>query len=234
MQNQKPKRFMDHLTPKNRERITEIMTIKNIPAGNYLFHDQDLTNNLYLIVDGRVQVTKITDQGMELTFALKQAGDLLETSAFWGTQYCTCFALTLLDTVVGVIRFQDLENLWRQYPDLSVEFMRWMALEQRIMQSKMRDLMLYGKSGALCSTLIRLANTFGTPTEDGIYIDIKLTNQDLAYFIGATRESVNRILGKWKTDQVLSINNGCIFIHNIQYLKDLIQCEECPIDICVL
>lgn len=51
------------------------------------------------------------------------------------------------------------------------------------------------QKGALYSTLIRLSNSYGVERSDGILINIVLTNQDLAKFCAAARESVNRMLG---------------------------------------
>ncbi len=45
------------------------------------------------------------------------------------------------------------------------------------------------KKGALYSTLIRLANSYGVETEDGIFIDMPMTNQELANFAAAHAKS---------------------------------------------
>ena len=93
--------------------------------------------------------------------------------------------------------------------------------------------MMFGKLGALCSTLIRLSNMYGVIRQDGILIQKKFTNTEIADMIGATRESVNRMLGKLRKDGIISIEkSGKIFIKDIQYLKDEIGCEDCPIEIC--
>ena len=100
-------------------------------------------------------------------------------------------------------------------------------------QTKFRDLMMFGKPGALCSTLIRLHNTYGEPREDGgVPIGKKLTNTELADMTGATRESVNRMLSDLKNAGVVTNDNGYIVIEDLQYLKDLCHCENCPVDIC--
>ena len=73
--------------------------------------------------------------------------------------------------------------------------MKWMGIHHRITQTKFRDLMMYGKPGALTSTLIRLSNTYGQhQADDTILINKKITHTDLSNMIGATRESVNRML----------------------------------------
>jgi CRP/FNR family cyclic AMP-dependent transcriptional regulator len=102
------------------------------------------------------------------------------------------------DSVVGVIVQKDLEVLFWQNGDLAVEFMKWMGLIHRMTQSKFRDLMMFGKHGALCSLLIRLANTYGIEQENHIVVSKVHTNTELADMIGATRESVNRMPSKLK------------------------------------
>ncbi|GAA3320238.1 hypothetical protein GCM10020331_030400 [Ectobacillus funiculus] len=74
----------------------------------------------------------------------------------------------------------------------------------RKQHTKFRDLVLYGKKGALYSTLIRMTNSYGVPVENGILLDVQMTNQDLANFSSTTRESVNRALNELKGMGILS------------------------------
>lgn len=61
-----------------------------------------------------------------------------------------------------------------------VEYLKWLQIENSKHQSRLRDLVLNGKKGALFSTLIRLTNTYGKSLDDGaIVIDFRLTNLDL-------------------------------------------------------
>ena len=97
----------------------------------------------------------------------------------------------------------------------------------------MRDLLLNGKRGALYSTLIRLSNSYGVKQNNGILINIQLTNQDIARFCGATREYVNRLLNELKRKDILALDStGKILIKDIEYLRKENQCENCPIEIC--
>ena len=88
------------------------------------------------------------------------------------------------------------------------------------------------KKGALYSTLIRMANTYGVEKSNGIMINEPFTNQELANFCGTSRESINRVLNDLKRDSVISTNKGKIILHDINYLRDEINCENCPIEFC--
>ena len=79
-------------------------------------------------------------------------------------------AETIDDVEVGVIPRLQLEMLMVKYGDFAYRFAMWMSLLQRKTETKLRDLLMGGKNGALASTLIRLCNSFGQKEEDNIKI----------------------------------------------------------------
>jgi CRP/FNR family cyclic AMP-dependent transcriptional regulator len=106
------------------------------------------------------------------------------------------------------------------------------GLVHRMTQTKFRDLMMYGKPGTLCSTLIRMSNSYEKSGDDGIFISIKLTNSKLGDIIGCARESVNRMLSNLKKAKAIVIDDGYITITNLEYLQAICKYENCPKDIC--
>lgn len=107
-----------------------------------------------------------------------------------------------------------------------------MGAHMRKQHSKFRDLLLYGKKGALYSTLIRLANSYGKEMDGGILISVPLTNQELANYSATVRESLNRMLSELRKSDIIEYRGHLIFIKDIDYLKEAIQCENCGREIC--
>ncbi len=216
----------------NLARLTEIMDEHKYSAGSYLFWEGDAADKLYYLKKGRVKITKSSDEGRQIMLYMHQEGDMFGQVDPFHPSTHSFHAQALEDVTVGVIRHNDLEVLLWQYGDLAVEFMKWMGLMHRMTQSKFRDLILFGKPGALCSLLIRLGNSYGDVRENGIFISRKFTNAELGEMIGATRESVNRMLGDLKQNHAIEYVNGHIVIKNLTYLCDICRCENCPKDIC--
>ena len=102
----------------------------------------------------------------------------------------------------------------------------------RKQHSKFRDLVLYGKKGAIYSTLIRFANSYGQESNNGILISVPLTNQELANCSATARESLNRMLSDLRRQNVIEMRDGLIFVRDIDFLKREIQCENCGRKIC--
>ncbi|WNQ10913.1 Crp/Fnr family transcriptional regulator [Paenibacillus aurantius] len=216
----------------NLDRLKAIMYEHKVQAGANLFWEGDDADKLYFLKRGRIQITKATDEGKELILYVYESGDLLGQIDPFNDSKHSFSGVAVEDSVVGVLQQKDLEVLIWQHGDLAIEFMKWMGLTHRLTQTKFRDLMLYGKPGALCSTLIRLSNTYGKPEGENILITKKLTHSELSDMIGATRESVNRMLNDLKKQGVLDNENGYIVIKDLAYLQGICRCEHCPKDIC--
>lgn len=216
----------------NMERLHSAMHVQSAKAGTCLYREEDAADNLFYVKKGQVRVSKSADNGRSLTLYLHQAGDLFgQIDPFRHSAHMFTAEATE-DCEIGVIRRKDLEALLGQHGDLAVEWMKWMGLMHRMTQSKFRDLLLFGKPGALCSLLIRLSNTYGVPDGAAVRIDCKFTNGQMADMIGTTRESVNRMLGDMKKRNVISLRDGTITVNNIAYLREVCSCENCPKEVC--
>lgn len=202
--------------------------------GTYLFQEGMEARELYIILSGRVQISKVTSDGRELSLRICGENDLCgELTLFIDNPKYLLSAKVLEEVEVASIRKDVIEKEIFQNSALAFEFMKWMSDHFRKTQTKFRDLVLNGKRGALFSTLIRMSNSYGVELKDGsILIDLPLTNQELANFCGTSRESTNRILSELKRDHIISIKKGKISILNLQYLKEEIGCENCPAVYC--
>ncbi|GIP25341.1 anaerobic regulatory protein [Paenibacillus sp. J23TS9] len=219
-------------TEQNMDRLMVIMKERIVPEGSHLFWEGDFSDKLFYVKRGRIKLTKSTDEGKELILYMYQSGDMVgQADPFFSSKH-SFTAEVLEESEIGVIDQKDLEMLICQHCDFAIDFMKWMGIHHRLTQTKFRDLMMYGKPGALCSTLIRLGNTYGEKHGDTILIHKKITHTDLSNMIGATRESVNRMLSDLRKKDAVEYENGMIVIKDLGMLQDICHCEMCPNEIC--
>jgi len=201
--------------------------------GSYLFQEGMEAEELYIVLDGKVQISKVTQDGRELALRICGENDICgELTLFTDAPKYLLSALILEDAKIAAIRKDVIEKEIFQNPSLAFEFMKWMSDHFRKTQTKFRDLVLNGKKGALFSTLIRMTNSYGVHKDNGILIDLPLTNQELANFCGTSRESTNRILNELKREEIISIKKGKILVHDVDFLRQEIGCENCPAVYC--
>ncbi|MGG3469808.1 Crp/Fnr family transcriptional regulator [Neobacillus pocheonensis] len=207
--------------------------IRKIEKGTFLFQEGSPADEMYIVQSGILQISKIIPDGRELTLRMCSNGDFVgELNLFSPSSRYLLSARVIESGEVAVIMKDVLEEKLGQNISLSFEFIKWMSQQYRKTQTKFRDLVLHGKKGALYSTLIRFSNSYGIKTNKGILIELPLTNQELANFCGTSREVVNRLLSDLRKAKILSIEKGTITIHDLEFLKNDIDCEDCPTEIC--
>lgn len=214
--------------------LQSIGSTRSVKKDTFLFQEGEDAKELYLIKSGIIQISKLTLDGDELNLRICKKDDLIgELTLFSENATYMLSAYAIEAAEVQVIPIEILEKQLINHAPLTFEFMKWISTHLRKNQSKIRDLVLNGKKGALYSTLIRISNSYGVLQENGILLNIHLTNQDLAKFCAATRESVNRMLSDLKKKDVISYSSdGKIIIKDLQFLKNEIGCDNCPKDIC--
>ncbi|QGG55078.1 Crp/Fnr family transcriptional regulator [Paenibacillus sp. B01] len=208
--------------------IEALMTERRVEEGSFLFWEGEPADKLYFILSGKVKLRKSTEDGKEFILSILQEGDLTGGPEAGRQSVYGFSAEAAREARIGVIAWKELEALLLSSGELAVRWMNGMALQQRIAESKFRDLLLYGKPGALASTLIRLSNSYGRLRPNGLEIGLRLTNAELAEFIGTTRESVNRMLASMKDEGIVSVKGGLITIADLPALRRLCGCPSCP------
>lgn len=226
-------KYKEELSYELGELLKSAERIVPIKKGAYLFKEGQEAKEMYLILSGKVQISKLNAEGNELSLRLCKHNDIVgELTLFTVDPRYIFNAKIIEDGEAAAINIADLEKALFNNSQLTFEFLKWMNDHIRKTVTKFRDLVLNGKKGALYSTIIRLCNSYGVLRENGIQVDVPLTNQELANFCGTARESVSRMLAELKKNHIISINRKIITVHDLSFLKQEINCENCPIEYC--
>jgi len=214
--------LLSELSDRNKELLQHALVIKTVQKGTILFSENDEADAVYFLRTGKVRLSKSSPEGKELVLHIRKPGDLFAEVALFRKTVYPATAEMIEDGEVVLIRNQNLEEIVKRYPEIGISIIQIMGERLHLAQSKLRDVTLYGKLGALASALIRLAEEYGKPSEEGIKVDLTLTHQELANFIGAARENVNRMMSTLEKSGVLTMKRGEICIKDLQSLKNYI------------
>ncbi len=168
--------------------------IKHIEKGRYLFHESTPASDLYYIINGKVEVSKVVPDGRELTIRISSENDLVgETVLFSQNPKYMMNAKMMEDGTVACL-FQRSIRRKKSPADshLAVGMMTWLSAQNRKNQAKFRDMPppARRKKGAFYSTLIRLSNSCGTKRRDGkVLSNLPFTTKNSPIFAAHPRSS---------------------------------------------
>lgn len=183
--------------------------------------------NIYILKDGIVKVSALMHDGREFNITYLKGFDAI--SMFKD-------AVSKSDFSSLLIRIEsDEASFYRISKELFMEFVKKDPELQAYMNSYYRrklseaisrhELMtMNGKNGAVCAFLYYLVTMFGKEVRNGILIDLKITNDDIASFCGiSTSNSVNRILRGLREEHVIRTLYNKIVVLDVEYLKQYVD-----------
>jgi CRP-like cAMP-binding protein len=207
--------------------------IQKVKAGTVLFQEKDSVEYVYLLFSGTVALGRVHMRGKDFILKILNNGELIvEYQLFKHNPHYQSYAKTLADSEILAIKKDQFEAFIQTDPSAMNAFVSWLSTGYLKAQMKCQDLIMNGKKGGLYSILIRLSNSYGVKTADGILIDFPLTHQELANLTYGTREVIQRALKELREKEIISYDQQKFTIKNISYLKEEVDCQNCAQEIC--
>jgi CRP/FNR family transcriptional regulator len=160
------------------------------PKRSLVFDQGDPTRLVYLVKRGRVRIARLTADGKEITVAVLGPGDIFGEETLFDQKVRVTVAVCLDEVLLCTAKADDLFALLSRNPQLALNVAKILSERLDDASATMEDLAYARVPDRLMHVFQRLAAEHGTPTSDGIAVDLRLTHADLASLIGSTRETV--------------------------------------------
>ncbi len=141
----------------------------------------------------------------------------------FGREYQCCEARALTAAEVCRIPVNDLERLVKKQPIIALKLIR--ALGERLSEFQRMVESAYTKTAKqrLAQLLLKLGEQHGLKTRIGLGIKLRLTQQELANMIGATREMVAVLLGEMRNEDIIHTANHRVIIRDPRKLRHIVE-----------
>ncbi|MDP4085214.1 MAG: Crp/Fnr family transcriptional regulator [Bacillota bacterium] len=213
--------------------FSEKDSFQKVKAGTVLFQEKDTVHNIYILRRGSLSVGCVHPKGKEFILKILDGRELiLEYQPFTQNPNYHFSAKTITDCEMLLIKREQFEKFILNDTNSMKALISWISTRYIKAQMKCQDLIMNGKKGGLYSILIRLCQSYGIETENGILINLPLTHQDIANLTFGTREVVQRTLKELREKNIISYDLQKITVKDLNYLKQAIDCQNCPYEIC--
>jgi CRP/FNR family transcriptional regulator/CRP/FNR family cyclic AMP-dependent transcriptional regulator len=166
--------------------------------GTYLCHQGDPAPDVFLLLDGRVEISSIASNGTRVLHATVDEPQFIGELAVLGDQPRTASVLALEDTTIWVVPADVFVDFLTKEPAAGRAVLRALARQVHASESFVDDLLFLDLKGRVAKRLLQ----FATPSldhlpEDGTLIPV-VTHADLASMCGGSRENVTRVLSEFQ------------------------------------
>jgi CRP-like cAMP-binding protein len=167
---------------------------KKSTTGQALFLQGDPTDEMFLIKGGRVKLSKVLEDGTELTLDIRKAGDFVGENMFSEEGHYPVSAYCLEDTLSCGFSRSQFEQLVLRHPKVGLQIIKNLSERISWLTRRVGSLAVTNIEDRLYRVLTSVAKEHGTLSTQGIVIQFPLTHEDLSFLTGAHRVSITRAM----------------------------------------
>lgn len=186
----------DSVSDDDFERFKAIGLRKTFRKGQALFVQGSPINEVFVIKAGRIRLSKVLDDGTEITLDFRKPGDFIGEEAFSREVEYPLTAYAIEEALTCGFRVRDFKQLILDNPDVGLSLIANMAETILTLSSRLENMTAGALEYRILQVLSGIATEHGRRTPRGHIIDFPLTHEDLGYLVGAHRVSITKALKK--------------------------------------
>lgn len=192
--------------------LADVAELRGFDARQIIIEQGGQSTEMYALLHGRLKVARNTEDGREVTLAILESGDVFGELAMLDGGPRTATVETLEPCELLVLRRADVIRFLENHPKVMRQLILALCARLRSADEKVQDTLFLPLTPRLGKALKALAIQHGDETPHGVRIDLKLTQQEVANLVGASRESVNKQLNAWQENGLLKMESGYIYL----------------------
>ncbi len=221
-------RLLSQLEPHEVEVLLAFSRVMRFDAQEVIFYKGDPGDSLYAIFRGRVGIKTVSEDGKEILLNILEAGNVFGEIALLDGRERTAGAVAMQPTELLRVGRAEFMPFLEQRPRLCLRLISVLCERLRWTSDIIESTIFFDIPHRLAKRLLALVKDYGSETDVGIKLNIKLSQENLANMLGVTRESVNKGFRTLQDKGTIIYDKGYIIILDIGFLESLVAGRTFP------
>ncbi len=210
--------LFEHLDASQWELLEGDARSRTYARGSSIYLPTDAARNVFFLQEGRIRLSTTTPDGKLAISGFIEPGEIFGELALIEIGEREHRADATTKSTVVMISGDRISQLMRHTPSLTLSVTKLIGLRRKRVERRLRSLLFRSNRDRLMMLLINLVEQYGVADGDELRIGIKLSHQDLASLIGATRESVTHLLGELQLAGIIRYGRQWIVVRDSKEL----------------
>jgi CRP/FNR family cyclic AMP-dependent transcriptional regulator len=202
------------------EQVAALCVRRTYERDAVIFSQSDPGDALYGVVTGRVRISASSAGGKEIFLNIMEPGDTFGEIALLDGRPRTASASATAPSDLLVITREAFLGLLSREPPIVDHLLQLLCARLRWVSEFAEESALLPVAARLARRLLSLGKLHGHETKAGI--ELKVSQDEMARFLGLSRQIVNQYLQDWKASQWVGLGRGKITILNVRALEAVV------------
>jgi CRP/FNR family cyclic AMP-dependent transcriptional regulator len=213
--------FFCQLNPATLKDFNAVRTTSTYPGGSVLYIEKQDPRGVFVLCAGEVKLSISSSAGKTLILRIAKPGEILGLMAVLTNTAYEVTAETLRPCQVAFIRRDDFLQLLAKHPEMHQGVVKQLTTLYSGACEQLRTVGLSASAPEKVARLLLDWSSEGKQTKSGMQIKVPLTHEEIAEFVGTTRETVTRTLSEFKIKQLVVLQGSTLTISNREALESI-------------
>lgn len=205
------------------EELASLGRIREYDKDEIIFLENETGNAMFIILEGKVKVSRVSDDGREVILSILDEADFFGEMALLDGQARSANIIAIEKSKLFIIQRKDFLDLLAQHPNISVSLLQELTKRIRIADMKIKSLSLKDAEGKVASVILQLADDMGKIRQGAVEIERLPLQQDLANMAGTSRETISRVMNTFKKKGFIELDGNKLKIMDYTKFKELFE-----------
>lgn len=203
--------------------ISALSMRRSYSNGTIVFSQADPGDALYGVVTGRIRISASSRDGREIFLNIMEPGDAFGEIALLDGRHRTATASATSRSELIIITRDHFLELLKREPKLVSHVIQLLCERIRWTSGFTEESALLSVPERMARRLVSLGTLHGRETPKGV--ELSISQEELAHFLGLSRQAVNQYLQHWKVRGWLTLGRGKIIIVDERALRDVVAAD---------
>jgi len=191
--------------------------------GQIIYSQDQPSTSIYLVIDGKVKVSRLADDGHQVVVDIYQPDEFFGESAFLSLAHRSEQATALESTKLMTWTAAEIEDIIARRPRLAVALLQILVQRTIDFTHRIESFSVDNIARRLARSLIRFSERLGSPEEDGAVRMVPFTHELLSQYVGTSREIVTHYMNQFRRQGYLRYSRKGIILYREAFKEWLRQ-----------
>lgn len=209
------------LTPEEIERVVNLIVRKKFLKGETIVREGSKPESLIIINNGKAKAFKNTSEGKEQILYVFSTGDFFGEKHLLTDHRASYNVEALEETTVCMIPKSGFQTLLSEKPGIGLKIMQELVARIERLENAVENMGTKSVENRISSVLLEFAEKYGRPHSKGTLVELPLSREGIASYIGVARETVSRKMTLLQDEGIIEmVGNKKVIIIDIDELRE--------------
>jgi CRP/FNR family cyclic AMP-dependent transcriptional regulator len=200
--------------------------VERYPSGEEIYAKGSPGQSMMAVLRGTAKMTSVSSEGKEIVLNIMNPGDLFGEIALLDGGERSADAVAMTDCEILVLHRRDFMPILEKRADVCLILLRILCQRLRQTSEQVEDVLFRHLESRVAKALLHLSDSATLHAVPGSPVELHVSQRELGYMAGGSRESVNKILQSWHKAGWIELGKGTIAIRDLNAVARLVMSPE--------